>query len=81
MEVGIAEAKDRLSELIGRAEQGEAVTITRHGRAVATLSATLRKLDRVELDRLMADVDADRAKLPSITTEDVIGAIKADHRW
>jgi prevent-host-death family protein len=34
----IAETKDRLSELIGRAEKGEEVVITRHGHPVAKLS-------------------------------------------
>ena len=33
----IAETKDRLSELIARAEKGEEITITRHGRAVVRL--------------------------------------------
>lgn len=35
--VGIYEAKSRLSELIGLAEAGKEVTITRHGKAVAKL--------------------------------------------
>lgn len=35
--VPIAEAKARLSEYIRAVESGEAVTITRHGRAVAAL--------------------------------------------
>ena len=39
MNVPIAEAKASLSELIRRAEAGETVTITRHGKPVAELSA------------------------------------------
>ena len=35
--VGIYEAKTHLSELIARVEAGEAVEITRHGKAVARL--------------------------------------------
>lgn len=34
----IAETKDKLSELIARAERGEDVVITRHGRAVVRLT-------------------------------------------
>lgn len=34
----IAETKNRLSELVARAEKGEEVVITRHGRPVAKLS-------------------------------------------
>ena len=38
-QVGIYEAKSRLSELIEQAETGEEVTITRHGKPVAKLVA------------------------------------------
>jgi prevent-host-death family protein len=34
----IAETKDKLSELIGRAEKGEDIVITRHGKPVAKIS-------------------------------------------
>lgn len=37
VEVGTYEAKARLSELIDKAEAGETVIITRHGRRVARL--------------------------------------------
>ncbi len=36
---GIAEAKNKLPELIARAERGEEIIITRHGREVARISA------------------------------------------
>jgi antitoxin (DNA-binding transcriptional repressor) of toxin-antitoxin stability system len=35
----VVEAKSRLSDLIDRAQQGEAVVITRHGKPVAELRA------------------------------------------
>lgn len=35
--VGLFEAKTHLSELVARAQAGERITITRHGRAVAQL--------------------------------------------
>jgi prevent-host-death family protein len=34
----IAETKDKLSELIGRAERGEEIVVTRHGKPVAKIS-------------------------------------------
>jgi len=37
--VNLAQAKARLSELLDKVENGEAVIITRHGRPVANLSA------------------------------------------
>jgi len=43
----IAETKDRLSELIGRAEKGEEVVITRHGHPVARISAIEPKPRRI----------------------------------
>ncbi|MEA3018335.1 MAG: Antitoxin Phd YefM, type toxin-antitoxin system [Sphingomonadales bacterium] len=36
-EFGVADAKARFSELLARAEAGESITISRHGRAVAKL--------------------------------------------
>lgn len=36
-EVGLFEAKTHLSKLVERVEQGEEITLTRHGRAVAKL--------------------------------------------
>ncbi len=36
-EVGLFEAKNKLSELVDRAERGEEVVITRRGKAVAKL--------------------------------------------
>ena len=39
----IAETKNRLSELVARAEKGEEVVITRHGRPVAKISGVQNK--------------------------------------
>ena len=39
MQIAIAEAKAQFSELIRRAEAGEAIELTRYGRAVARLTA------------------------------------------
>lgn len=38
MDVSVAKAKDRLSELIRAVEGGEKVVITRHGKAVAQIA-------------------------------------------
>ena len=76
MEVGIAEAKDRLSELIGRAEQGEPVTITRHGRAVVTLTPTQPRLTREEAERIFRELSAFRAQMPRLTDEEIVEAVR-----
>lgn len=56
-EYSVAEAKAKLSELIDRAEKGEGVVITRHGRPVAEIRATHaqpapRAMTKADLDRL-----------------------------
>ena len=40
--VNLAQAKARLSELIDKVQSGEQVVITRHGKPVAHLSATIQ---------------------------------------
>lgn len=39
--VSVAEAKNHLSELIARAEAGEEISVTRHGKPVARLVAAM----------------------------------------
>jgi prevent-host-death family protein len=36
--ISIAEAKAKFSELVARAQSGEEIVLTRHGKAVATIS-------------------------------------------
>ncbi len=43
IQLNIAEAKAKLSELVTRAEAGEEVVLARAGRAVATIQAVKRK--------------------------------------
>jgi prevent-host-death family protein len=45
-EVGAFEAKNKLSALLDRAEKGEEIVITRHGRPVAKLVPTNGGVDR-----------------------------------
>ena len=43
MHVSIAEAKARFAEIIRRAESGEDIILTRHGRPVAHLTPAVRR--------------------------------------
>jgi prevent-host-death family protein len=45
-EIGAFEAKNKLSALLDRVEQGEEIVITRHGRPVAKLVPTNGGVDR-----------------------------------
>lgn len=40
---GVAEAKNNFTHLLDRVEQGETVTITRHGKPVAEIKAATRQ--------------------------------------
>jgi antitoxin (DNA-binding transcriptional repressor) of toxin-antitoxin stability system len=54
-EYSVAEAKAKLSELIDRAEKGEGVTITRHGKPVVEMKAVRpapRPITQADLDWL-----------------------------
>lgn len=54
-EFAVAEAKARFSELLGRAEAGEEITIRRHGSAVAKLVPVAPKLSVEERRRQLRD--------------------------
>lgn len=58
--VGAFEAKTRLSQLLDKVEQGEEITITRHGRAVAQLVPARQTATRREIERLIAGIRAAR---------------------
>ena len=48
MDVSIAEAKNRLPELIRAVEQGEEVVITRHGKPVAQIAPPPRERRKIQ---------------------------------
>jgi prevent-host-death family protein len=50
MDVSIADAKNRLPELIRAVEEGEDVVITRHGKAVAQLTPAPQKRRQARFD-------------------------------
>ncbi len=73
MTVSIAEAKNRLTELIRAVESGENIIITRHGRPVAQLTAPPAEKRKVQFGGMR-----DRIKLlpgwdDPITEEELLG--------
>ncbi|WP_375393268.1 type II toxin-antitoxin system Phd/YefM family antitoxin [uncultured Sphingomonas sp.] len=58
MSYNIAEAKAQFSELIGRAEAGETVEITRRGRPVARLMPAIAPRPPIDLAQLRALTDS-----------------------
>ena len=55
MNVPITEAKAQLTELVRRAENGEVVVLTRHGKPAARIVAAGELAPRRKLDRALID--------------------------
>lgn len=71
MNVGVFEAKNRLSELLERAAQGEEVVITKHGKPMAKLTPVRRAMTPETVEALMAKVRARRERLPPVSWEEL----------
>jgi prevent-host-death family protein len=76
MDVSIAEAKNRLTELIRAVEQGESIVITRRGKPVAQLTAPPRKRRRVVFGGMRDKIKLLPGWDDPITEEEFLG-----HRW
>jgi prevent-host-death family protein len=77
--VNLAEAKAHLSDLVARAEAGEAIQISRRGKPVVQLSAIARPRQRITLDSLRAVTD--RLPKSSATADDVVRAMRGEARY
>lgn len=60
-QVGLFDAKNRLSELVDRAERGEETVITRRGRAVAKLVPVAARTE-ADIERARAAAERIRAR-------------------
>ncbi|HUG26098.1 type II toxin-antitoxin system Phd/YefM family antitoxin [Piscinibacter sp.] len=79
-EVAVYEAKTRLSELLADVEQGEQVTITRHGRPIARLvSAVAAKRSPAGKRQQVAAVFA-QLKARRVTMEGNLKELLSDGR-
>lgn len=65
MHVAISAAKARLSDLVHRAEAGDEVVLTRHGRRVARIISDKRELSREEKEALLDEIIAHGRANPS----------------
>lgn len=75
VEVGAYEAKTHLSQLLDRAERGERITITRHGRAVALLGPAPGAPDRT-VDEAVSELQALRRHHRLAPGESVVDLIR-----
>ncbi len=78
--VGLAEAKNKLSELIDRVAQGEEITITRHDHAIARL-VPARRPSQAEAMRAVEALRTLRARNPvTLTTQEILAMKNAGRR-
>jgi prevent-host-death family protein len=73
---GAFEAKTHFSNLLDRVEQGDRITITRHGRVIAALVPTKArtKVDLVELTRRAWESTRGTSLPDGMTIKDLINA-------
>ena len=77
--VSLANAKAHLSELVERAAAGEAVCITRRGKAVARITAVDTPRKRIDLVSLRAMTDA--MPIQPETARDFVRRIRDEDRY
>lgn len=82
-EVGVRDLHDRLSEHLGRVEQGSEVVITRRGVPIARLSAVEADdpfEDLVQRGLIREPVAPRRTKRPRVTARGSVSGLVADQR-
>jgi len=77
--VSLANAKAHLSELVERAAAGEAVCITRHGKAVAQITAVDTPRKPIDVAQLQAMTDA--MPVQTETARDFIRRMRDEDRY
>lgn len=77
--VSVAEAKAHLSELLTAVEAGEVISITRRGKAVATLAPVQRPRKPIDLDELRALTD--RMPYSDVSAADIVRQMRDDARY
>lgn len=77
--VGAYEAKTRLSELLLRVQEGETVTITRHGHPVARLVGV--EPEKPALDEIKTEVRRINEGQPLVSLEEILALIHEGHPY
>jgi prevent-host-death family protein len=74
--LGVFDAKSQFSQLVDRAERGEEIVITRHGRPVAKLGPVAPGVDDETRERLLVQArelrEAIRARSGDFTVEEIL---------
>jgi prevent-host-death family protein len=72
VDVSIAEAKNRLTELVRAVESGETVVITRHGKPVAQITAPPRTRRRARFGTMRGRIHMKRGWDRPLTTDEFL---------
>jgi prevent-host-death family protein len=78
-EVQASEAKTHLPSLLDAVERGETVIITRHGKPIARIVPEAGHR-RAELDRVFAEIEELRKRMPRISVEELLEARHEGHK-
>ena len=79
-EVQASEAKTHLPQILDEVERGETVVITRHGRPIARLVPEAERR-QAEIDEAVESIKRSRAGRGTITTEEVLSAIREGRKY
>ena len=80
IQIGLFEAKQKLSELVQRAAAGEEIVITRHGQPAAVLRGVGRGIDAERAREAGRRIAARRKRLDPVTVEEIKGWIAEGRR-
>jgi prevent-host-death family protein len=72
MDVSVAKAKDRFTELLRAVEQGEIVVITRHGKPVAQLGPAPRERRKIRVGSMRGQIKFHRGWNKPMSEEDFL---------
>ena len=73
-------AKTYLPQLLDEAERGETIVITRHGRPIARIVPAVDRR-REEVAAAMREIEAFRRAGPRLSTEEILSARHAGHKY
>ena len=79
-EIQASEAKTHLLHLLNEVERGETIVITRHGKAIATLSPQAIP-ERRRREEAVAAIKAFRARQHAVSAAEILAFKREGHRF
>ena len=79
-EIQASEAKTHLPSLLDEVERGETLVITRRGKPIARIIPEA-EIRREQVARALADLEAFRKTMPSMSVEEILAARHEGHKF